>query len=69
MLISKANNTYEKKVDNICGTTPKTIHFVLFAPTAVMASIGPGSMVSSASYNNFAITQIVKINSANTPGI
>ena len=34
-----------------------------------MASIGPGSMVSIASYNNLAITQIVKMNRASTPGI
>ncbi|SCU22695.1 Uncharacterised protein [Staphylococcus aureus] len=52
-----------------CGTTPKTIQFILLAPTAVIASIGPGSIVSNDSYNNFPIIQIVKINSANIPGI
>ncbi len=49
-------------------TTPNAIHFTLLAPTAVIASIGPGSIVSNDSYNNLPMIHIVRTKSANTPG-
>ena len=42
----------------------QSIYFV--GTTAVIASIGPGSIVSRDSYNSFPIMQIVRINNANT---
>ena len=42
------------------GTTPNAIHFTLLAPTAVIASIGPGSIVSNDSYNNLPMIHIVR---------
>jgi phosphonate transport system permease protein len=46
--IGQIPGVFDKNVDIVCGTTPNIIHFILFAPTAVIASIGPGSIAMEA---------------------